>query len=136
MVLTLSPRPGPSAKTETTLRIVAPVAVGVLVLGLWQFLVSVVGVSDYLLPSPAAIVGQFVEFFPSMVSATAITGLGIFVNAAANYAFIFGNLGMPEMGLRGAALATLIASIAIGLSDKVSCPSFVRSSARAQRLRR
>src|SRR5690606_32515550 len=75
MALTLSGRSAPSAKRDTTLRIVAPVAVGVLVLGVWQFLVSVVGVSDYLLPSPAAIVEQFVEFFPSMVSATMITGL-------------------------------------------------------------
>ncbi len=75
MALTLQGGSRSSATTETTLRIVAPVAVGVLVLGVWQFLVSVVGVSDYLLPSPAAIVGQFVEFFPSMVSATAITGL-------------------------------------------------------------
>ena len=31
---------------------------------LWQFLVSVVGVSDYLLPSPAAIAEQLVEFWP------------------------------------------------------------------------
>lgn len=75
MVLTLSGKSRSAANTETTLRIVAPVAVGVLVLVVWQFLVSVVGVSDYLLPSPAAIAAQFVEFFPSMVSATAITGL-------------------------------------------------------------
>ncbi len=75
MVLTVSERSRSSANTETTLRIVAPLAVGVLVLGVWQFLVSVVGVSDYLLPSPAAIAAEFVEFFPSIVSATAITGL-------------------------------------------------------------
>lgn len=31
------------------------------------------------------------------------------VNIAANYAFIFGNLGMPAMGVAGAALGTLIA---------------------------
>ncbi|MBG6238758.1 NitT/TauT family transport system permease protein [Mycetocola sp. CAN_C7] len=69
--------PGRSAtdRRESVLRVVAPVAVGVIVLGVWQFLVSVVGVSDYLLPSPAAIVEQFVEFFGSMVSATGITGL-------------------------------------------------------------
>lgn len=66
--------PGAGASGNVA-RIAAPIVVGVLVLGLWQFLVSVVGVSDYLLPSPAAIVDQFVEFFPSMVSATAITGL-------------------------------------------------------------
>lgn len=75
MVLTLSGKSRPTANTETTLRIVAPIAVGVFVLAVWQFLVSVVGVSDYLLPSPAAIASQFIEFFPSMVSATAVTGL-------------------------------------------------------------
>ena len=68
-------RTAPSTRTESILRVAAPVAVGVLVLGAWQFLVSVVGVSDYLLPSPAAIVDQFVEFFPSMISATVVTGI-------------------------------------------------------------
>ena len=74
MVLTLPGKSRSAANTETTLRIVAPIVVGVLVLVGWQFLVSVVGVSDYLLPSPAAIVEEFIEFFPSMVSATLITG--------------------------------------------------------------
>lgn len=34
-----------------------------------------------------------------------------FVNIMANYAFIFGKLGMPEMGIAGAALGTLIARV-------------------------
>ncbi len=72
------PRPtrghGPSPRTETTLRIVAPVAVGLLVLGAWQFLVSVVGVSDYLLPSPASIIEEFAAYWPSIASAMLITG--------------------------------------------------------------
>ena len=63
-----------SPRTETTLRIVAPVAVGLLVLGAWQFLVSVVGVSDYLLPSPASIVEEFIAYWPSIASAMVITG--------------------------------------------------------------
>ncbi|WP_353807927.1 ABC transporter permease [Agromyces sp. SYSU T00194] len=63
---------GPRA--ETTVRVVAPITVGLLVLGVWQFLVSVVGVSDYLLPSPASIVEELVAFWPSIVSATVITG--------------------------------------------------------------
>lgn len=75
MTSTVLGRSAPSTRTESTLRVVAPVAVGLLVLGVWQFLVSVVGVSDYLLPSPAAILDQLVEFFPSMVSATGVTGL-------------------------------------------------------------
>ncbi|MFF2388340.1 ABC transporter permease [Agromyces sp. NPDC058104] len=63
-----------SPRTETTLRIVAPVAVGLIVLGIWQFLVSVVGVSDYLLPSPASIVEALIASWDSIVQATIITG--------------------------------------------------------------
>ncbi|WP_324652965.1 ABC transporter permease [Georgenia sp. H159] len=54
-------------------RVVAPVVVGLAVLAVWQFLVSVVGVSDYLLPSPAAIADQLVAFAPSMVSGSLVT---------------------------------------------------------------
>lgn len=64
-----------SARTEKWTRILAPVVVGLVVLGVWQFLVSVVGISAYLLPSPAAIGEQFAEYFASIVSATYITGL-------------------------------------------------------------
>jgi NitT/TauT family transport system permease protein len=70
---------GPSPRTEATLRVVAPVAVGVIVLGIWQFLVSVVGVSDYLLPSPASIVEEFVAYWPSVASAMLITGVNSLV---------------------------------------------------------
>ena len=65
---------GMSPRTETTLRIVAPVAVGLIVLGVWQFLVSVVGVSDYLLPSPASIIEELILYWPSIVQATILTG--------------------------------------------------------------
>ena len=61
-------------RTEATLRIVAPIAVGLIVLGAWQFLVSVVGVSDYLLPSPASIIEEMVLYWPSIVQATILTG--------------------------------------------------------------
>lgn len=66
-------------RTETTVRIVAPVAVGLIVLGVWQFLVSVVGVSDYLLPSPASIIEEFVSYWPSIVQATLLTGTNALV---------------------------------------------------------
>jgi MATE family multidrug resistance protein len=56
----------------------------------------------------AAVLRNFVSALGRPIFATAITGLGIFVNALANYAFIFGNLGAPEMGLAGAAVATII----------------------------
>ncbi|MEW4449763.1 MATE family efflux transporter [Qipengyuania sp. JC766] len=52
----------------------------------------------------------FVSALDRPIFATLITAAGIGVNALANYAFIFGNFGAPELGLRGAAMATIITS--------------------------
>ncbi len=41
------------------------------------------------------------------------TVIGLFLNIAVNYAFIFGNWGAPALGIRGAAVATLVTSIAM-----------------------
>jgi len=59
----------------------------------------------------AAVLRNFVSALGRPIFATAITGLGIFVNGVANYAFIFGELGAPELGLAGAAVATIITSL-------------------------
>lgn len=56
----------------------------------------------------AAVLRSFVSALGRPIFATAITGLGIFVNGIANYAFIFGEFGAPELGLPGAAVATII----------------------------
>lgn len=56
----------------------------------------------------AGVLRNFVSALGRPIFATAITGLGIFVNGIANYAFIFGELGAPELGLAGAAVATII----------------------------
>lgn len=56
----------------------------------------------------AAVLRNYVSALGRPIFATAITGLGIGVNALANYAFIFGNFGAPELGLTGAAVATII----------------------------
>jgi MATE family multidrug resistance protein len=54
---------------------------------------------------------SFVSTLDRPIFATAITAGGIFVNGLANYAFIFGNLGAPELGLKGAAVATIITTL-------------------------
>ncbi|WP_375291202.1 MATE family efflux transporter [Qipengyuania sp.] len=72
---------------------------------------------------------SFVSALGRPVFATAITASGIAVNALANYAFIFGNFGAPELGLRGAAVATIITSLvtvavyiaAIRLDPRLHC---------------
>jgi MATE family multidrug resistance protein len=53
----------------------------------------------------------FVSVMGRPIFATFITGLAIGVNALGNYAFVFGNLGAPEMGLLGSALASVITSV-------------------------
>ncbi len=54
---------------------------------------------------------NFISALDRPVLATVITAGGIGVNALANYAFIFGNLGAPELGLRGAGIATILTSV-------------------------
>ena len=61
----------------------------------------------------AGVLRNFVSALGRPIFATAITGVGIFVNAFANYALIFGNFGAPELGLKGAAFATIITSLVI-----------------------
>lgn len=50
----------------------------------------------------------FVSALGRPIFATMITALAIGVNALGNYALVFGNLGMPALGLTGSALASTI----------------------------
>lgn len=60
---------------STATRVAAPLILGAVVVMLWQLLAGSGLIEAYLLPSPLAILGQIVEFAPSMVSASGITGL-------------------------------------------------------------
>lgn len=59
----------------------------------------------------ASVLRNFVSALGRPVFATAITAVGIGVNGLANYAFIFGKLGAPALGLTGAAVATIITAL-------------------------
>ena len=56
----------------------------------------------------ANVLRTFVSALGRPVFATLITFLAIVVNALGNYAFVFGNLGAPELGLTGSALASVL----------------------------
>jgi len=59
----------------------------------------------------ANVLRSFVSALGRPVFATSITALGILVNAAGNYAFVFGNWGAPALGLKGAAIATIMTAL-------------------------
>ncbi len=79
----------------------------------------------------AGVQRNFVATLGRPMFATLITAIGIGINALANYAFIFGNLGAPEMGLPGAAVATFITSAAIVAMYAIA----IRFNARLHRYR-
>ena len=61
----------------------------------------------------ASVLRTFVAALGRPIFATTITALAIFVNALGNYAFVFGNLGAPAMGLEGSALSSVLTSVAM-----------------------
>ena len=63
--------------------------------------------------------------------ATAITALAIGVAALANYAFVFGNLGAPALGLEGSALASVVTALFMLVAYVVA----IRSDRRLRRYR-
>ena len=58
----------------------------------------------------------FVSTLDRPIFATLIIAVAIGVSVIANYAFVFGNLGAPALGLEGSALASVVTSVFILLS--------------------
>lgn len=104
----------PAAGGERSwLRIAAPVAVGVLALALWQLLVTVGGVDDYLLPAPAGIAEEFAAFAPAIGAAALTTGtnalVGLVVGALVG-------IGLAALAARWRVLDLMTAPVVAGLA--------------------
>ena len=63
----------------------APVALGVLVLVVWHLVVVAFAVPAFLLPTPLAIAQQFVAQFPVILSTAAVTGGNALVGLVAGF---------------------------------------------------
>ena len=61
----------------------------------------------------AALLRVYVSALGRAGIATAITALALAVNCLGNYAFVFGRLGAPELGLQGSAISSVITSFAM-----------------------
>ena len=77
----------------------------------------------------ASVLRNFVSALGRPIFATAITGVGLLASLLFNYAFVFGNLGAPALGLEGSALASVLTSC-------VMLASYVVAIAWDRRLRR
>ena len=76
----------------------------------------------------ANVLRNFVSALGRPVLATAITGLAVLSGLLGNYAFVFGHLGAPALGLEGSAVANILTSIFV-----VTC--YVIAIRRDRRLR-
>lgn len=59
----------------------------------------------------ASVLRNFVSALGRPIFATAITGIALFASILGNYAFVFGNLGAPALGLEGSALASVLTAL-------------------------
>ncbi|WP_338424470.1 MATE family efflux transporter [Sphingopyxis kveilinensis] len=59
----------------------------------------------------AAVLRIFVSALGRAAIATAITFGALFVNALGNWAFVFGHLGMPALGLHGSAISSVMTAV-------------------------
>ena len=63
------------------------------------------------------VIGNVMRIFVAAIGrpgvATAVTAMAVAVNALGNWALIYGHLGMPALGLRGSAVASIVTSFAM-----------------------
>ncbi len=76
---------------------------GVAYLGIIKYTFLLFIITNVLMAALRCVETVRISFYISLVS--------LVVNAGINYALIFGRFGMPEMGIRGAAIGTLVARI-------------------------
>jgi len=109
------PPVGPLGRTVTGAeRAIAPVVLGGAVIGIWQLLAGSGLVEAYLLPSPAAIIAEIIEFWPSMLSAAGITGLNAFVGLVAGSLLgVVAALVASTSRLLDGMLAPIVAALAV-----------------------
>lgn len=77
----------------------------------------------------ASVLRNFVSALGRPIFATAITVVALVASILGNYAFVFGNLGAPALGLEGSALASVLTAV-------VQLASYVIAIAWDRRLRR
>lgn len=77
----------------------------------------------------ANVLRSFVSALGRPIFATAITFVALFASLLCNYAFVFGNLGAPALGLEGSALASVLTAL-------VQFASYVIAIRADRRLRR
>ena len=77
----------------------------------------------------ASVLRNFVSALGRPIFATAITFVALFASLLFNYAFVFGNLGAPALGLEGSALASVLTAL-------VQLASYVIAILTDRRLRR
>ena len=66
----------------------------------------------YLIYCVSAVLMYSLQSVQTAFIGTVMSGMTIVINSCLNYTFIFGNLGAPELGIRGAAIATFTSRLA------------------------
>jgi NitT/TauT family transport system permease protein len=107
------PRPG-ERELPSWLKWVAPLVVGLVILAVWTFWVDVLGTAPRMLPSPVAIVEEFVLRFPIILDDMTITATNALVGLVVGslLALLFAGLAAAAKPVDGM-LAPLVSALAV-----------------------